>query len=62
MGCVFKLTAHGLSGRLESELAFTEANTFRFEGKHQMVLPRGHHPLRWTKADLLTMFNIALKW
>ena len=60
--CVCRFTAHDLSGRLESDLAFAAANTFRYDSKHQMVLPKGHHPLKWTKADLLAMFKIALKW
>ncbi len=55
-------TAADVFGRLESDLAATSANIFKFHPAHSLVFPKRHDLLTLTLKEFQEIFGLAEKW
>lgn len=55
-------TAFDTFGRVETNLSYTAANTFKYDKWHSLILSRNHNPMNLTNDELLDMFNVATAW
>lgn len=61
--CKYKVnTAEDTFGRVESDLSFTAANTFKLDSWHTLILTKKHHPLNWTYVEYRDLMSTAQKW
>lgn len=57
-----KNTASDIFKRIETDLSYTAANTFKYDKWHGLILCRKHNPLELTNEDIKDMFSIAINW
>ena len=68
VGCDFcedtyrKYTATDLFGRIETQLTYTAANTFKYDQWHSLIVSRNHNTLNLTEEETLDMFKLSVKW
>ncbi len=55
-------TADDVFDKIETELSYTSANTFKYDKWHSLILSRNHNPMELSKEEFVDMFSLALKW
>lgn len=55
-------TAEDSFGRLENTLAYTAANTFKYDRWHTLIVSRNHDTLHLTENEIGQMFELAKEW
>lgn len=48
--------------RIETNLSYSAANTFKYDKWHGLILARSHNPLTLKKEEFIDMFDLALTW
>lgn len=57
-----KSTADDVFDKIETNLSYTSANTFKYDKWHGLILSRNHNPVALSKPEFLDMFNTAILW
>lgn len=57
-----KNTASDVFDRIETDLSYTAANTFKYDKWHSLVMSRNHNPLQLSEEEVIDMFKVCLKW
>ena len=55
-------TADDVFERIETNLSYTSANTFKYDKWHGLILARKHNPLTLNQEEFVDMFSTALNW
>ncbi|KAJ8046737.1 hypothetical protein HOLleu_05513 [Holothuria leucospilota] len=55
-------TAKHTFGRIVSKYAVSAANVFPFDGYHGLIIPRTHHPLKFSEEEFLDVMDVATRW
>jgi galactose-1-phosphate uridylyltransferase len=55
-------TADDIFGKIETDLSYTAANTFKYDKWHSLIISRNHNTLFLTQEETLDIFNLALTW
>jgi hypothetical protein len=50
-------TANDIFERLESNLSYSAANTFKYDKWHSLIVSRNHNTLKLSEADMIDMFK-----
>jgi len=55
-------TAADMFDRIETDLSYTAANTFKYDKWHSLILSRNHNTMKLSEKEFLDMFNMCLTW
>jgi len=61
-GSYLTSTAEDSFGRLERNLSYTAANTFKYDRWHTLIVSRNHDTLHLTENEIGDMFELAKEW
>lgn len=49
-------------GRVETEHTIIGSSVAKYDGWHALTIMKGHHPLKWTEAQLVDALHCSMKW